>query len=134
MWHTGTGQIIYDPPRPGMKRRTEWWCVVNVFDKNGDISRYYRYWIFKKWGTVLDPPAHGTHISCVRGEEPPDHLKHLWGQETGKIVEFKYTHDIYFRKGFFFCEIDCPPLIDIRKKFGFPHDWRLHMSIGKLRP
>jgi hypothetical protein len=133
-WHTATGQIVYDPPRPRMKRRTEGWCVLNVFDKNGDIARYYRYWIFKKWGVELNPPSHGTHVSIIRGEFRPTHpLAHLWKCNDGDIIEFKYSHDMGFRKGFFFCEVQAPQLIEIRRQFGFPTDWPLHMTFGKLK-
>ena len=45
MWLTGTGIIRYDPPRPGLKTRIKWWCVVDI---DREITRYYRWWVKKE--------------------------------------------------------------------------------------
>lgn len=131
--HIASGVVLYDPPRPKMKKRTKWWCVLNVSDKDGDIARYCRWQIWKKYGIELNPPSWGSHVSIIRGEEPKEHLKHLWTQEHGTLIKFEYSHEIYFSKGFFFCLVQSEFLMNIRKKFELPTNYPLHMTIGKLK-
>lgn len=131
MWHTSTGKIIYNPYRGSMKRRTAWWCIVEI-DK--EITRYYRWWIQKTYHLhSLIPTPWDAHISVIRGEEPSDGLKHLWKKYHGQKVEFKYHH--YPQKAkkdeFWIIEVDAPVLLNIRKELNRPTDWPLHISVGK---
>jgi len=138
MWHTGTGKIVYDPFRGKMKKRTAWWCVLEV-DK--EITRYYRWWIEKELHIhSLVQPAWDAHISIIRGEEPADNLKHLWKKYHGQKVEFKYGHvperieekpnrkstDIVWA-----IKVRSPFLLSIRDELGRPSDWGLHLTVGK---
>lgn len=131
MWLKSTAKIVYDPPRPGMKRKTKWWCVANV---DREITRYYRWWIMRTYHIKgLIPPSWDGHISVIRGEEPHDEYKHLWKKYDGQIVEFEYEH--YPKKAkkdeFWIIEVRCPFLSNIRKEMNKPHDWPLHISIAK---
>ena len=144
MWHNGTGIILYDPPRPKLKKKVDWWCIVQV---NEEITRYYRYWVMKNPAyfkeTSLDNlcmPSWGSHISVLRGERPRDDLMHLWRKYHGQRVNFRYSHDVR-RSGdttgwdrpdnYFFLDIHCPELINIRKELDRPTNWNLHMTIGR---
>lgn len=142
--HYGTGIIQYDPYRAGMKRRTQWWCVVDV-DK--EITRYYRWWINKMQNPLqfeelnLKQPSWDAHISVIRGEQPFADKMHLWKKYHKKKVTFEYNHvgDYYLgipRKGeapgqFYIVDVHCPELIQIRKEFGFKTDWSLHLTFGR---
>lgn len=136
-WLETTGRIVYDPDRKGMKRRTQWWCVL---DTDNEITRYYRWWVKKELHVDLKMPSWGGHVSIIRGEKPPKHLDHLWKKYHNKRVKIRYRP--WVRQSgdttggdrpshFWFLEVDAPFLIDIRKEFGFPHNWKLHMTIGR---
>lgn len=131
MWHKGSGVIYYDPPRPGMKRRTDWWCIVDV---DREISRYYRWWVMREKWIDLCKPSWDCHISVIRGEKPSDDLTHLWRKYHGQRVDFLYSHEVRpTRSGtFWFIEVQCPELMEIRKEFGLPTNWPLHITIGRI--
>ena len=131
MWHKSTGRIVYDPFRGSMKRRTEWWAVVEV-DK--EITRYYRWWIQRRYHIhSLVAPAWDAHISIIRGEKPEDDLMHLWKKYHGKIVEFEYMHDPRRSKrdDYWTLEVRCPFIMNIRKELRRPTHWPPHLSVGK---
>lgn len=137
MWHTGTGVIQYDPPRGRMKKKVDWWCVINV---DPEITRYYRWWVQKELHVKgLHPPSWDAHISVIRGEKPyiPETFD-LWKKYDGQEVQFRYEHNPQRGKdrpelqgSFWNIEVDCPLGIQIRKEFGYKHDWPLHMTIGR---
>jgi hypothetical protein len=135
----GSGVIVYDPPRGTLKRRTEWWCVVNVSE---DIGCYYRWWVRRALHLDLHRSPHRAHISVIRGECPSDDLKHLWGRHQGRRIAFQYSPNVR-RSGdttgdrpnfYWFVEIECPELSVIRQEFGFPCKWRYHLTIGRTYP
>ena len=134
-WQTSHGRIKYDPYRHGMKKKTEWWAVVPV-DK--EITRYFRWWVQRQFHVTLAPPSWDAHTSIIRGERPPNDKMHLWKKYDGKRIEFKYSNvirqsgDTTARPGtYWFVEVDCPFLTEIRNEFGFPSNWRLHITIGR---
>jgi len=131
MWHTGYGYIKYDPYRGGMKKRTNWWAVVEV---DREITRYFRWWVKKEFWIDLKQPSWDAHISIIRGETPPKHLQHLWKKYDGQRIEFRYKHHVR-QSGrpdhYWFVEVDCPLLKQIRDEFGFPSNWKQHITIGR---
>jgi hypothetical protein len=139
MWHTGTGIIQYDPRRGKMTKRTKWWCVVGNVDR--EITRYYRTQVAKRYHLHhMCQPSWDAHISIIRGERPPKHLMHLWKKYEGLQVEFRYKH--YPRQSgdttgndrpgwYWFVEVDFPLGIQIREEFGFPSNWKLHLTVGR---
>lgn len=156
MWLKAKARIKYDPPRPGMRRRTQWWAVANIID-GYDICRYYRWWVEKEIlnplgisniGSVkkypfmkLDEPSWGAHVSIIRGEKPRDDLMHLWKKYDGKVIDIEYSHNVRQTgdttggdrpDNFWFIEVRAPELINIRKELEKPYDWPLHMTIGRV--
>lgn len=138
MWHESTGTIIYDPHRPGLKKKDKWWCIV-VVDR--EITRYYRWWVQKEmWVHNLCQPSWDAHISVIRGEKPKPELMHLWRKYHGQRVKFKYRHGVR-RSGdttgwdrpdsYWFVDVDAPFLIDIRHELHRPVNWNLHLTIGR---
>ena len=137
MWHTGTGKIIYDPYRPGLKHKgkDKWWVIVDV-DK--EITRYYRWWVKKQFWLDLCKPSWDAHISIIRGEKPADHLLHLWKKYHGQTIEFQYSHDVRqtgIRSDrpdhYWFVDVDAPVLNDIRTELERPTGWKFHLTIGR---
>ena len=137
MWLEGTGKIVYDPYRGGMKNRANWWCVVEL---DREITRYYRWWVERRYHvTGLCQPSWDAHISVIRGEKPDPDVMHLWKKYDKQVVKFKYKHeprmvtDTFYNEvgDFWFVDIDCPQLLDIRREFNKPADWNLHLTIGR---
>lgn len=137
MWHRGTGIIQYDPPRPGMKRKTDWWAIVRV---DREITRYYRWWVKNRYWIDLCQPSWDAHISIIRGEKPANHLMHLWKKYDGQKIEFEYKHDVR-QSGdttgwdrpdhFWFVDVRAPVLNDIRAELERPVGWNFHLTIGR---
>lgn len=138
--HRSIGIVQYDPPRGDMKRRTQGWCVVNV-DK--EITRYYRWWLRYQYHTHLFPPAWDAHISVVRGEKIDPLSQHLWKKHQGKHVEFYYKHVGEIQKTrsrlgsgpddgkYYFIDIKCPFLDEIRQELGLRTGWLFHLTVGR---
>lgn len=120
-----------------MKGRTKWWAVLNV---DTEITRYYRWWVKRRYWLDLHKPSWDAHISIIRGEKPKHNLLHLWKKYDGMQVEFSYKHEVrqsgdttgWDRPShYWFVDVDCPFLIDIRREMKRPCDWNLHLTIGR---
>ena len=130
MWFKTKGKIVYDPERGNLKKKPDWWALVNL---DPEISRYYRYWIRRELHINLHQPSWGTHVSIIRGEKPwPDQM-HLWKKYNGLEVEIEYSHNVRqaHMKDYWFVDVKCPQLIDIRKELNLPCNFGLHMTIGR---
>lgn len=114
-----------------MKHKTDWWAIVKI---DREITRYYRWWVWRRYMIDLKQPAWNAHISIIRGEKPPEDKLHLWKKYDGMKVEFKYNHEVRQvcnKPEFWFVEVDCPFLKQIRNEFDFSSNWRQHITIGK---
>jgi hypothetical protein len=133
--HKTTGTIKYDPPRPGMKRKTEGWCVLDI---DREITRHLRWWVKTKYHLDLIPPAWDAHVSIFRGEKYASN-KHLWKKYHGKKIEIEYSHFIRqtgdTKPGshrFFFVDVKSPFITEMRNEMGLKSDWNQHITFGKL--
>lgn len=134
-FHRGSGVIKYDPYRADMKRRTNYWCIVEV---DREITRYYRWWLKRELHVKeLQQPAWDAHISIIRGE--PQCKKHpeLWKKYHGEKVDFLYEHG-HLRSHpdpaggrFWWVDVECPKLALIRKEMELPVGWRFHITVGR---
>lgn len=134
--HRGSGKVMYDPKRGGMKSNTTNWCVIEL---DREITRYYRWWLQKERHIILQQPAWDAHISVVRGERlTPEQMK-MWKKQQGRIVDFVYEHgDIQVSKDkdapgyFFWIRVDCPAVDEIRTELGLVASWKYHhITIGR---
>lgn len=134
-----TGRIIYNPYRGGMKNRNNGWCVIDI-DK--EITRYYRFWLKYQYHINLQPPAWDAHISCIRGEKIKPELQYLWGKYNNQIIEFEYNHgDIHQCKSgrtdieqggdYYYMNVKCPKIDEIRNEFGLTSGFNYHFTIGR---
>lgn len=136
MWIKGTGKLVYDPWRGGMKRRTKNWAVVEV---DREITRYYRWWVQKEKWIELKQPAWDAHISVVRGERLKD--PSLWKKYHGEIIEFEYKHGVRQSgdttgwdrpDNFWFVDVISPRLNEIREELELKTGWKFHLTVGKI--
>lgn len=137
MWLETKGVLVYDPPRPGLKKKRHWWCVVEADDS---LTDYYRHWVQRELHLhELCQPSWGAHVSVVRGEQPPEGLQSLWGKYEGEEITFRYkphprvsgdtTGD---RPGnFWFLDVECERLQEIRTELGLPTYHKFHITIGR---
>ena len=134
--HRGSGKVVYDPKRGGMKSNTTNWCVIEL---DREITRYYRWWLQKERHIILQQPAWDAHISVVRGERlTPEQMK-MWKKQQGRIVDFVYEHgDIQVSKDkdapghFFWIRVDCHAVDEIRTELGLVSSWKYHhITIGR---
>lgn len=140
-----TGTLVYDPKRGSMKRRTKWWCVLNV---DREITRYYRWLISRRfWGLTamkedwLCQPSWDAHISVVRGETPGQEFRGLWGKYSGEKVEFWYSPNLVFANNrerryaddgdFWMLDVHCPRITEIREELGLKTFFHYHLTVGR---
>jgi hypothetical protein len=137
MYIISSGIIIYDPPRGKMKKKTDWWAVVEI-DK--EITRYFRWWVERELNIKLQKPSWDAHISIVRGEKPAIDKLYLWEKYHKRKINFKYSVNVRQSgdttgndrpSNYWFVEVECPFLKEIREEFGFPSDWKQHITIGR---
>ena len=137
MWFETKGKIAYDPERGRLKKKPDWWAVVNL---DPEISRYYRYQVKRDLGVDLHKPSWGTHVSIIRGEKPYPDKMHLWKKYHGIEVNIKYHHVVRYSGDtshdrpelYWFVNVESPCLIDIRKELNLPCNFGLHMTIGRI--
>lgn len=138
MWFEAKAKIIYDPKRPGMKNRTSWWAVANLINGDGIVD-YYRWWVMKTYGIELAKPSWGAHVSIIRGEKPSNGKK--WGYRNGEIITLRYKHypritgDTKYvpQEGrFWFVDVDCPEIKEIRQYYDRPSNWNNHLTVGRV--
>lgn len=126
-----TGTIVYDPPRPGLKKKRDWWVIVRTCP---GIVDYYRHVLNKTLHVNTQPPSWGSHISIIRGEKPKPHQMHLWKKYNGKKITFEYTHQLYGNGEHWWVNVYSPLFSTIREEFGLPSNWGQHLTVAKLHP
>lgn len=134
-FHRGSGVIKYDPYRAEMKKRTSFWCIVQL---DREITRYYRWWLQKeKHIKELHQPSWDAHISVIRGEGACKRHPELWKKYDGMEVNFMYEHGNFKSAPdpaggtFYWIDVECPFLARIRKEMELPVGWRFHITIGR---
>jgi hypothetical protein len=85
---------------------------------NHQLAAYYRSLIPKY--LRAKPPRWPAHITVVRPiKETPVKLEH-WGKYHGEKVEFLYEPYVHFGKMYYWLNILCKELEDIRLELGLP--------------
>lgn len=138
----GTGVLVYDPHRPGMKSKTDWWIVVNT---DSEICRYYRWWVYRRYMLELQKPSWGAHVSVLRGGKPAADKMHLWKKHQGEKIEFVYEPVVYHSgdtpRGdhpdvFWYVDVWSERLNEIRAELGFTNEFqgkpiKYHLTVGR---
>lgn len=129
MWRTTTGVLKYNPKAKSIDSKP-WWLILQGCE---DLARYYRetYNLFYR-GTnkKLNKPAWGSHVSIIRGEEPPN--KELWLVQADEIVTFEYDTELNTNDLYCWLTVRCDTLLDLREQFGLPREpiHPFHLTVG----
>jgi hypothetical protein len=131
------GTFRYSPTLNGSLMRrdggtTRWWLIIDCDPELGRFSRHLLVQGTYRTRTVQSP-LWGTHISVVRGEEPP--LKAAWERLNGQEVEFEYEPVIRETDGYLWVPIRCEAALTHRQELGLQRepDPPLHLTIGNLK-
>ncbi len=89
-----------------------------VLEVDSEIARYYRSFIPKHIRTNL--PRYKPHVTVVRPEkETPVHLE-AWGKYQDQEVPFQYSGILQSGKVYFWINVFCTRLEQIRQELGLP--------------
>jgi len=80
---TVSGRIEFDPGIKTKKQEKQSsWKKVSLVVLNDDTSKYYSWFLMKRFGLILNPPIRGSHLTIinyrVQGE---GHEKNLISKE-----------------------------------------------------
>lgn len=128
---TTNGKIIYDPPRPGMKKNTDRWVIASV---DREITRYYRWWVKKHYFIDLCQPSWDAHVSIVRGERIRPECHELWKRLHGKHIEIQYgavPKQVESKPHFWYVSAHAPEIDQIRGELGLRTNFAYHLTIGR---
>ena len=127
-WFKSVGKLVYDPVRPGLKRRNgPGWAVVEI--GNG-ITWYYR-WLLRSWGIDVDVPAWQAHITVCDGSNiDPKKYAEFWKKYDGLTIEFEYSIDVYRFARFYALRVQSKQLDAIRAELGLKPNYPFHITIG----
>lgn len=128
MQFDSSGTFRYSPKLVGC-RSEKWWLVI---DCDPEIGRFYRslYTKFHYDTQFLQRPSWKEHITVVRNEEPED--KSAWEKYNGQIVKFSYNPVIENDDKYFWLNVKCDFLFEIRLELGLNKDpeFPFHLTIG----
>ena len=134
---TTTGTFRYSPTIRGdsTTRRdggsTEWWVILDCDPELGRLLRHlYQQARFRT--VTPQPPLWGTHVSVIRGEEPPD--KTLWKRRDGQRVEMQYEFEVQETRGYLWVPVWCPAANELRLELGLSAEPTptMHLTFGNL--
>lgn len=132
-----TGTFRYAPTiRAGSTTRrdggsTEWWVIIDCDPELGRLLRHF--YQRSRFNTVApQPPLWGTHVSVIRGEEPPD--KTRWKARDGVVVELEYETSVAETRGYLWVPVWCPVSNELRTELGLSAEPTpsMHLTFGNL--
>ena len=114
-----------------------WWLCV---DCDQGLADFYRALLPKAWGAQRG--RYDAHITVCRNEEPPN--KAAWKKYDGNEVEFFYPPGVKQGKLYWWLDVYCVKLEDIRLELGLPvvnlfepplpgFRKRFHLTIGNCK-
>lgn len=129
------GKLIYEPSSHLGNTRN--WLVLMCDDQ---ISDYYRKLYTMAYPPYLNGgypiklarPVFGAHISVIRGEHI--HNYHLWKLDNNKIVEFEYESGVKNNGEYYWLDVICPYLENLRSQYGLNKQpkYGFHLTIGRI--
>lgn len=126
------GFLRYSPKLLGDRVSEKYWLVL---DCDPEIGSYYRKLYnmdCHRCNPFLSKPAWKEHITVVRNEEPTN--KDLWEKYANKSVEFKYNFSANTNGIYWWLDVECVQLLDLREELGLPRNplIPLHLSFGHI--
>ncbi len=129
-WLSSKGILRYSPKLIGVVGE-KWWVVL---DCSPELGAYYRrlYEYSTNKCRKLQTPGWKEHVSVVRNEVPADEFKPLWHRYEGKEVEFKYESIVRTNNIYYWLEVECDFLSDLREELGLDRipEFDLHITVG----
>lgn len=130
-----SGKFIFSPKRPGLKKSHRAFDNAIILKVDNGISEYYSWWIHRKYGIELAPPAWGTHVTVVSDRDRVTDLatfEALKNSFNGKILSLPHAVDIYKKWQFWILDVSptCE-MVEIRKSLGLNPDYPFHITIGR---
>lgn len=123
-----TGILAYDPQAKGIDPRA-WWLILRTCP---DLARYQRRWLkmFHRARFTVQKPAWNSHVSIVRGEDPPN--AEAWGRHEGESVEFEYEQVLHTNGVHYWLEVECSRLSELRVELGLSAlpSRPFHLTVG----
>lgn len=98
------------------------------------ISDFYRSMIPKYH--YPQPQMYDAHITVVRtGLEQQNIAMEHWGKHSGEEIVFQYSNVVKFDGKYFFLDVDCDRIGDIREELGLSRyrrndNKKYHITIG----
>ena len=130
--HAYSGTLRYSPKILGNRVSAKWWLVV---DCEPSLGSYYRdlYSLHHYRCKSLSKPAWKDHITVIRNEEPLH--RDLWEKYDGENLEFSYLQEPHTNGCYWWLQISCPRLLDIREELGLPRNPSIpfHLSFGHTK-
>jgi hypothetical protein len=132
------GTFRYSPElrKGSLERRaggsTRWWLIIDCDPELGRLLR--RLYEMATYRTrTVQAPLWGTHISVIRGEEPPNPGD--WGRLQGVEVEFEYEPLVQETADSLWVAVACERALAHREQLGLARAPQppLHLTIGNLR-
>lgn len=135
---TTTGTFRYSPTirDDSTTRRdggsTVWWLILDCDPELGRLMRHF-YQLSRHKTVAPQPPLWGTHVSVIRGEEPPD--KTHWKRLAGVTVELEYEPEVRETHDYLWVPVWCPVVNEHRAELGLPTEPNppLHLTFGNLK-
>lgn len=130
----GSGQLIYNPERPGIRKsrqNDEFFLVVNV---DPEIVAYYRWWVYRRFMLQLQHTAWHPHVTVLDGRRyvTPEKQK-LWEKYAGEIIHFEYSPAIEQHWKFWTLPVRSARLQEIKRELGFNDpESKLHITCGRM--
>jgi hypothetical protein len=128
---TATGTLVYDPRVvvDGREHFDPWWVVLECGVALLGAPRA----ALEAEGVRLTRPRWGSHVSVVSGEEPP--RKERWRFGHGELVPFAYDPTPRLEGAFYFLDVICDELCDLREALGLPRAPRhpFHLTLGRTK-
>jgi hypothetical protein len=132
------GTLRYSPElRDGSTARrdggsTRWWLVIDCDPDLGRLLRH-QFALGVHRTRIPQPPLWGTHVSVIRGEEPP--RKEVWKRRDGEAVELEYTLDVRETEGYLWVPVLCPAAVECRRELGLPGEPSppMHLTFGNFK-
>lgn len=121
------GKIVYAPTSHLLSSNN--WAIVTCDD---EISKYYRSLYLQEFKNKIIRPTWGAHISWIRNERIPNFK--LGKLFNNKIIEFEYYPGVKDNGTYFWLNVKCDYLLELRSKYGLSKEpkFGLHLTIGKI--
>ena len=132
-----SGKLLFDPENKTKKheRQSEWKRTAMIMIDDGELARYYAWFIEKRYNLKLSRPLRGTHLTIINDRFFGDQTgyKQVRNKYDGTEIKFFIDPDVRTDGNHWWMNAVCPMAEQIREEatlnpkpyFGF------HITIGR---